>query len=62
MTKLTSTNSYKITKPNFYYSNYIKLKAWLLQWDLFFKLTNNKINNTNKISLITSYLRGEASR
>jgi hypothetical protein len=62
MTESTGTDPRKIAKPDFYHGDRTKLEAWLLQWDLFFKLADDKVDDTDKVSLMASYLRGEASR
>jgi hypothetical protein len=62
MTESTGMDTRKIAKPDLYSSDRTKLKEWLLQWDLYFKLANDKVDDSDKVSLITMYLRGEASR
>jgi hypothetical protein len=62
MTELTGMDTRKIAKPDLYHGDRTKLEEWLLQWDLYFKLADDKVDDHDKVSLMTTFLRGEASR
>ena len=68
LAKMTETNddhrsnTGKIAKPDLYRGDRTKLDAWLLQWDLYFKLVADSVDETDRGCLVASYLRDEAQR
>lgn len=50
----------RIAKPDLYHGDRAKLEKWLLQFDVYFKVEDENIDDTDKPLLVTSYMRGRA--
>jgi len=55
-------NASKVAKPDLYRGDRAKLEEWLLQVDLYFKFAGDAIDETDKASFVTTYMRGDAAR
>jgi hypothetical protein len=49
----------KVATPDLFYGERAKLEPWLLQFDIYFHV-KTEIEEENKVTLISSYLRGKA--
>ena len=52
----------RANKPDTYHGDRKKLDAWLLQVDRYFHLAGDKIEDSDKTVLATTYLRGDAEK
>lgn len=50
----------KPSKPDLYYGERNKLNSWLLQMDLYFRLTVSTIQEKDKVPLAATFMRGKA--
>ena len=58
----TGGTTSRANKPDVYYGDRNKLEAWLLQVDRYFHLEGDRIEDSDKVVLATSYLRGDAEK
>ncbi len=58
----TTTASNKVAKLDLFHRERYKLKDWLLQFNLYFKFKDGKIDDDNKACLVALYMRGTAAR
>lgn len=58
----TSGPNFKTAKPDLFQGERTQLDEWLLQVDLFFKFGAKNIDDKDKVSFISTYLRGQAAR
>ena len=56
----TNASGTKVAKPDLFHGDRLKLEDWLLQFDLFFKFEDDRVNDKDKASLMASYMRGAA--
>jgi hypothetical protein len=52
----------RANKPDTYHGDRKKLEAWLLQVDRYFHLAGDRIEDSDKVVLATTYLRGDAEK
>jgi hypothetical protein len=55
-------NASKVAKPDLYHGDRAKLEEWLLQMDLYFKFAADAVDDEDKVSFVTTYMRGDAHR
>lgn len=53
-------NIMNVKHPDLYSGDRNKLEDWLMQWDLFFLFQGEKIPENKRVTLIASYMRGQA--
>jgi hypothetical protein len=51
-----------LAKPELYYGDRAKLETWILQFDRYFHLEGERINDIDKVMLATTYMRGDAEK
>ena len=56
----TNHNVMNVNKPDLYHGDRGKLDDWLLQWDLFFMFQGDKVPAEKRVTLVASYMRGNA--
>jgi hypothetical protein len=49
-----------VNKPDLYHGDRAKLDDWLMQWDLFFMFQGEKVPKEKRVTLVSSYMRGNA--
>ena len=50
----------KVARPDLFNGDRNKLDDWLLQFDIFFKLENDTVEQEDRATLVASYMRGPA--
>ena len=55
-----TSNVMNVSKPDSYHGERHKLDDWLIQWDLFFLFQGEKVPETKRVTLVASYMRGQA--
>ena len=50
----------RVAKPDLYYGDRAKLEKWLMQFDVYFKIEDENIDDDDRPLLVVSYLRGRA--
>jgi hypothetical protein len=55
----TQAAKIKVATPDLFYGERAKLEPWLLQFDIYFHV-KTEIEEDNKVTLVTSYMRGKA--
>jgi hypothetical protein len=56
---MTHTRS---AKPELYFGDRAKLETWILQFDRYFHLEGERIDDIDKVMLATTYMRGDAEK
>jgi hypothetical protein len=49
-------------KPDLYFGDRTKLKTWILQFDRYFHLEDDNIEDNDKVILATTYMRRDAKK
>lgn len=60
MSDAIETNNINVNKPDLYSGDRAKLDDWLMQWDLFFMFQGEKVPEKKRVTLVASYMRGQA--
>jgi hypothetical protein len=57
-----SNKHYKVAKkPDLYYGEREKLETWLMQWDTYFHLEGDDVDEEKQVLLVSTYMRGKAA-
>jgi hypothetical protein len=56
----TRSSVMNVNKPDLYHGDRSKLDDWLMQWDLFFLFQGEKVPENKRVTLVASYMRGNA--
>ncbi|KAI1686157.1 reverse transcriptase [Pyrenophora tritici-repentis] len=57
----TSSSRTKVARPDLFHGDRHKLEDWILQFDLFFRFEDEKVDPTDRGLLMASYMRGTAA-
>jgi hypothetical protein len=52
----------RAAKPELYHGDRAKLETWILQFDRYFHLEGDRIEDSDKVVLATTYMRGDAEK
>jgi hypothetical protein len=52
----------RLAKPNLYHRDQTKLKTWILQFNRYFYIAGENIENNNQVIHATSYIKGDAKK
>ena len=52
----------KINKPDLYHGDRSKLETWITQFDRHFHVEGDRIDDDNKVVLVSTYMRGDAEK
>jgi hypothetical protein len=55
-------NAIKVQKPNLFYGERAKLETWILQFNRLFHIEGDKVDNSNKVVLASTYMKGDAEK
>jgi hypothetical protein len=52
----------RLAKPDLYYGDRPKLEIWILQFDRYFRMAGDKIDDDDQVIHATSYMKGDAEK
>jgi hypothetical protein len=55
-------NAIKVQKPDLFYGERAKLETWILQFDRLFHIEGDKVDDSDKVVLASTYMKGDAEK